>query len=58
MTGIRTLMDDIGGWQDLTDLPGTPLVHTGRANPAEHGAMLELLMRYFPQWRPDAEWSQ
>ncbi|MEU5840064.1 hypothetical protein ABZ820_41355 [Streptomyces diacarni] len=55
MTGTAKLMDELGGWQELTPIEGTPLMHTGYSNPAEQAELLSLLNRYFPRWHPATE---
>ncbi|GAA3736039.1 hypothetical protein [Salinactinospora qingdaonensis] len=53
MNGIGTLMDEIGGWQELSPINGTPLLHTGHGDVREQGDMVALLTQYCPRWQPD-----
>ncbi|MDT0304326.1 hypothetical protein [Streptomonospora wellingtoniae] len=50
MSGIKSLMDETGGWQELSHVGTTPLLHTGYATTPEQSAMVELLLEHFPQW--------
>jgi hypothetical protein len=52
MSGTSKLMDELGGWQELTLIEGTPLMHTGYGDPGEQGELATLLGRYFPRWHP------
>lgn len=58
MAGVRTLMDDLDGWQRLSSIPGTPLVHTGHGDPDTQAEMIGLLNRYFPQWKPGSDQAE
>ncbi|MFC5253422.1 hypothetical protein [Streptomyces nigrescens] len=58
MTGTARLMDELGGWQELTPVMGTPLLHTGYGDADEQKKLLELLNRYFPQWQPVTDQAQ
>jgi hypothetical protein len=51
MRGTAELMDELDGWQELTSIVGTPLMHTGHGDPRAQGAVVSLLSRYFPQWQ-------
>jgi hypothetical protein len=55
MSGITKLMNEIGGWQELARVSGTPLLHTGHGNADRQRELVELLSRHFPQWQPDPE---
>ena len=50
MTGVRTMMDSLEGWEELEAVDGTPLLHTGHGNPEGRGALVTLLSRHFPDW--------
>ena len=52
MSGTAKLMDEINGWQELTSIPGTPLLHTGHGDDQEESELVTLLNRYFPRWQP------
>lgn len=52
MTGVKRLMDDIDGWQQLFPVVGTPLMTTGQADRQVQDDVLGLLHRYFPSWSP------
>ncbi|WP_245691076.1 hypothetical protein [Sinosporangium album] len=52
MSGVRALMDDLDGWQRLSPIPGTPLLHTGHGDPDSQSGIVDMLSRYFPQWQP------
>ncbi|MFB7630432.1 hypothetical protein ACFC0M_05710 [Streptomyces sp. NPDC056149] len=58
MTGTAKLMDQLGGWQELTPIAGTPLMHTGYGDPEEQAELLTMLQRYFPGWRPVTKRAQ
>ncbi|MEU8569286.1 hypothetical protein AB0C51_13155 [Streptomyces pathocidini] len=58
MTGTAKLMEELGGWQELTPIEGTPLMHTGYGNADEQAELLSLLKRYFPRWHPVTEPAQ
>ncbi len=58
MAGTAKLMDELAGWQDLTPVDGTPLMHTGYGDPEEQTELVNLLARYFPQWHLGAERSR
>lgn len=58
MSGIKSLMDETGGWQELSHLGATPLLHTGHGTTPEQSAMVELLMEHFPQWKSAATQPQ
>ncbi|MBV9025447.1 MAG: hypothetical protein JO362_17025 [Streptomycetaceae bacterium] len=51
MSGTAKLMDELGGWQELSSLPGTPLLTTGVGTDHEREAVVSLLSRYFPRWQ-------
>lgn len=51
MRGTAELVDELDGWQELTSIVGTPLMHTGHGDPQAQGAVVSLLSRYFPQWQ-------
>ncbi|OEV03770.1 hypothetical protein AN219_38035 [Streptomyces nanshensis] len=53
MTGVGKLMDDVGGWQELTPIAGTPLLQTGHGDAGEQNELIQLLKRYFPHWQAD-----
>lgn len=50
MSGIKSLMDATGGWQELSHVGATPLLQTGHGNTPEQSTMVELLMEHFPHW--------
>ncbi|QBI53983.1 asparagine synthase-related protein [Streptomonospora litoralis] len=50
MSGIKSLMEETEGWQDLSRVGTTPLLHTGHGRTPEQTAMIDLLMEHFPQW--------
>ncbi|WP_231640600.1 hypothetical protein [Nocardiopsis sp. NRRL B-16309] len=50
MTGVRDLMDSLNGWETLEAIDGTPLLHTGHGDPEERKALVNMLVRYFPDW--------
>ncbi len=54
MKGVAKLMDDIGGWEELSPVLGTPLMRTGLSEPATEEQVLNLLSEYFPDWRKSA----
>lgn len=58
MTGTAQLMEELNGWQELTQIDGTPLMHTGYGDPNEQEELLRLLQRYFPAWHPVREQAQ
>lgn len=58
LKGTAKLMDELGGWQELSPVEGTPLMHTGYGDPKEQAELLNLLQRYFPQWHPVMEQAQ
>lgn len=53
MAGTAKLMDEVGGWQELTPIAGTPLLHTGYGDANEQSELVDLLKRYFPRWQPE-----
>lgn len=53
MTGTAKLMDEVDGWQELTPITGTPLLHTGYGDAGEQTELIKLLERHFPYWQPD-----
>ena len=55
MSGTAKLMDDLDGWQDLSPVPGTPLLTTGHGDDHERQAVVNLLNRYFPRWQVAAD---
>lgn len=54
MKGIATLMDGIGGWEELSPIDGTPLMHTGWSDTDTENRVLGLLRGYFPDWSKPA----
>lgn len=50
LSGVRALMDDIDGWQELIPVPGTPLMHTGVGDDDAQQRVLDLLRNFFPEW--------
>ncbi|GAA1093776.1 hypothetical protein [Nocardiopsis metallicus] len=50
MTGVRTLMDSLNGWEELEAVDGTPLLHTGHGSPEDRASLVALLARHFPDW--------
>lgn len=52
MKGIARLMDDLDGWQALSPISGTPLMHTGHGDEMSETEVLAMLSRFFPQWQP------
>lgn len=55
MSGIKGLMDDLGGWQRLTEVGGSPLMHTGYGDPRHQDELLRTLAGYFPRWQLGAQ---
>lgn len=51
MRGVEKLMNDTDGWQELSSVPGTPLVHTGIGEDHTEMQILDLLGRFFPNWQ-------
>lgn len=51
MTGVKKLMDDLEGWQQLAEVDGSPLMHTGHGDERQLHELLGTLGRYFPNWR-------
>lgn len=58
MSGVAKLMDRLEGWQEVSSIPGTPLLHTGHGQTGEQEAVIGLLSRYFRQWQPVADQPQ
>jgi len=54
MKGIATLMDGIDGWEELSPIDGTPLMHTGWSDTDTENRVLGLLSGYFPDWSKPA----
>lgn len=54
MKGVRTLMDDIGGWEQLAPIDGTPMMRTGMSDPDTEAQVLGLLREFFPDWAQPA----
>ncbi len=54
MKGVASLMNDIDGWEQLSPIAGTPLMHTGMSEADTEARVLELLDEYFPDWRQPA----
>lgn len=52
MRGIHRLMTDLGGWQELLPLHGTPLMHTGQGDEQSETEVITMLCRFFPEWQP------
>ncbi|MDS1271819.1 hypothetical protein RIF23_16115 [Lipingzhangella sp. LS1_29] len=51
MNGIKALMEETGGWQKLSHVSTTPLLHTGYGDTRAQSNLVELLLEHFPQWR-------
>lgn len=51
LNGTAKLMDELSGWQELTPIGGTPLLHTGYGDAEEQHKILTLLKGYFPDWQ-------
>ncbi|WP_370943980.1 hypothetical protein AB5J62_33405 [Amycolatopsis sp. cg5] len=54
MKGVRGLMDEIGGWEELAPVDGTPLMRTGMSDAGTEQQVLGLLREFFPEWSPTA----
>ncbi len=54
MKGVAKLMNDIDGWEQLSPVANTPLMRTGLSEPETEGQVLDLLRKYFPDWREPA----
>jgi hypothetical protein len=52
MHGIHRLMTDLNGWQELLPIHGTPLMHTGQGDELSEREVINMLRRFFPEWRP------
>ncbi|MGB8963821.1 MAG: hypothetical protein WCC38_17930 [Pseudonocardiaceae bacterium] len=52
MRGVQRLMTDLGGWQELLPIHGTPLMHTGQGDALSENEVINMLRRFFPEWRP------
>lgn len=52
MGGVQRLMTDLGGWQELLPIHGTPLMHTGHGGELVETEMITMLRRFFPEWQP------
>ncbi len=52
MSGIQRLMTDLGGWQELLPIDGTPLMHTGQGGELSEAEVITMLRQYFPEWQP------
>ncbi|MFR9723861.1 hypothetical protein ACL02R_10915 [Streptomyces sp. MS19] len=50
MTGVKQLMDQVNGWEQLEKVEGSPLMHTGYGDRDQQAELLERLARYFPSW--------
>lgn len=55
MSGVKALMNDLGGWQQLTQVNGSPLMHTGYGDPRQRDELLGMLAGYFPGWQLGVE---
>ncbi|MFB8084848.1 hypothetical protein [Streptomyces sp. NPDC055992] len=53
MTGVKRLMDQLNGWEQLTEIGGSPLMHTGYGDQEHVNELLSTLARYFPAWHLD-----
>lgn len=51
MHGVARLMTDLDGWETLTPIDGTPLMHTPLSDADTENDVLDLLREYFPEWR-------
>lgn len=52
MRGIHRLITDLGVWQELLPIHGTPLMHTGQGDEQSETEVITMLRRFFPDWQP------